>query len=72
MYRAMVHNFLSEIMDDIPCIYFRNVNNKTCPICREKLDSTDDSWVISEAPGSEEVNKELEKSLFNLGGGNTL
>jgi hypothetical protein len=53
-------------------IYFRNVNNKTCPICREKLESTDDSWVISEAPGSEEVNKELEKSLFNLSGGNNL
>ncbi|XP_065347337.1 RING finger protein 141-like isoform X1 [Cloeon dipterum] len=55
----------------LPCIEQWNVNHKTCPICREKLESTDDSWVISEAPDSEEVNQELEKSLLNLSGGNT-
>ncbi|XP_059482618.1 RING finger protein 141-like [Neocloeon triangulifer] len=53
----------------LPCIEQWNVNHKTCPICREKLESTDDSWVISEAPDSDEVNLELEKSLINLSGG---
>ncbi|KAF4520773.1 hypothetical protein B566_EDAN011425 [Ephemera danica] len=43
-----------------------NVNHKTCPICREKLDSTEDTWVISEAPGSDEISQEIQDSLLKL------
>lgn len=50
----------------MPCIEQWNVNNKTCPICRETLDSTDDTWVISEVPGSQEISEEILSSLMDL------
>lgn len=50
----------------MPCIEQWNVNNKTCPICRETLDSTDDTWVISEVPGSHEISEEIISSLMDL------
>ncbi|PNF28531.1 hypothetical protein B7P43_G14334 [Cryptotermes secundus] len=50
----------------MPCIEQWNVNNKTCPICRETLDSTDDTWVISEVPGSHEISEEIFCSLMDL------
>jgi len=50
----------------MPCIEQWNVNNKTCPICRETLDSTDDTWVISEVPGSQEISEEIFSSLMDL------
>ncbi|GAB6018415.1 hypothetical protein CHUAL_000130 [Chamberlinius hualienensis] len=50
----------------VPCIEQWNVSSKTCPVCRETLESTDDSWVISEAPDSVEVAKELQKLLNGL------
>lgn len=50
----------------LPCIEQWNVNNKTCPICRETLDSTDDTWVISEAPESQEISQAICNSLMDL------
>lgn len=44
-------------------IFYRNVSNKTCPVCRETLENTDDSWVIPEIPESSEVNAELQRAL---------
>lgn len=54
------------------CIYilfyliFRNVNNKTCPICCETLESTDDTWVMSNIPGVEEINEKICAEFMNL------
>ena len=39
------------------------MSNKTCPVCRETLENTDDSWVIPEIPESSEVNAELQRAL---------
>ncbi|XP_022238601.1 RING finger protein 141-like isoform X2 [Limulus polyphemus] len=50
----------------IRCIEQWNVSHNTCPLCREKLESTDDSWVISEAPNSEEMQQELQQALLCL------
>lgn len=46
----------------------RSVVEKTCPMCRESLDSTDDTWVLSEAPDSDQVNEEIRKTLISLAG----
>lgn len=50
----------------LPCIEQWNVDHKTCPVCRETLDSTDDSWVISDGPDSVEIATEIQKSLMEL------
>lgn len=44
----------------------RNDLHDTCPICREKLESTDDTWVISEVPRAEEISQEIQSSLMKL------
>lgn len=49
-----------------PCIEQWNVNNKTCPICNELLASTDDTWVLSEIPGIDEINHKICDELMNL------
>jgi len=49
-----------------PCIHQWNVNHKTCPVCREKLDSTDDGWVISDGPDSLDIATEIQKSLMEI------
>ncbi|XP_067142168.1 RING finger protein 141-like [Centruroides vittatus] len=48
------------------CIEQWNVSNKTCPICREKLENTGDSWVLSEIPDSEIVSAELLQTLMGM------
>lgn len=48
------------------CIEQWNVSNTTCPLCREEFDTTDDTWVISEAPESEEVLNEMQKALVEI------
>ncbi|XP_035207782.1 RING finger protein 141-like, partial [Stegodyphus dumicola] len=48
------------------CIEQWNVSNKTCPVCRETLENTDDSWVIPEIPESSEVAEELQKAMTAL------
>lgn len=50
----------------LPCIEQWNVSHKTCPICREQLDSTDDTWVLSEVPGSQEINDAICSTLMDL------
>lgn len=52
------------------CIEFclRNVNNKTCPLCRETLTSTDDTWVLYDAPNVAEISEEVCTTLNNLTG----
>ncbi|EFA02265.1 RING finger protein 141 [Tribolium castaneum] len=50
----------------LPCIEEWNATHDTCPICREKLESTDDTWVISEVPEAEEISKEIKSSLMEL------
>ena len=47
-------------------VYFRSSIDKTCPVCRESLQSTDDTWVISETPDNDQVNKEIRKALMGL------
>ncbi|XP_055681097.1 RING finger protein 141-like [Lutzomyia longipalpis] len=49
-----------------PCIEQWNVNNKFCPICQEELSSTDDTWVLSEIPPSQEVSEQICTELMKL------
>lgn len=51
------------------CIEQWNVCNRTCPLCREEFASTEESWVMSEAPASSEVLSEMHKALAKLPGG---
>ncbi|XP_030767281.1 RING finger protein 141-like [Sitophilus oryzae] len=48
------------------CIEEWNESHDTCPICREKLESTDDTWVISEVPNVEEISNEIRENLLEL------
>ncbi|XP_056642451.1 RING finger protein 141-like [Diorhabda carinulata] len=50
----------------LSCIEEWNETHDTCPICREKLDSTDDTWVLSDVPKAEEISKEIRDNLLNL------
>jgi len=50
----------------LACIEQWNVNHKTCPICREKLETTDETWVLEDKPNTQDVNMEIRKSLFEL------
>uniref|UniRef100_A0A1I8MBI1 RING finger protein 141 n=1 Tax=Musca domestica TaxID=7370 RepID=A0A1I8MBI1_MUSDO len=49
-----------------PCIEQWNVNNKTCPICCESLESTDETWVMSNIPEVEEINEEICAEFMSL------
>ncbi|KAG8176663.1 hypothetical protein JTE90_029310 [Oedothorax gibbosus] len=48
------------------CIEQWNVSNKTCPMCRETVENTDDSWVTPEIPESSEMHEEMQKALTVL------
>ncbi|KRT82390.1 zinc finger protein [Oryctes borbonicus] len=48
------------------CIEEWNEDHDTCPVCRENLDSTDDTWVLSEVPEAEEISDEIRKTLMHL------
>ncbi|XP_055926232.1 RING finger protein 141-like isoform X2 [Argiope bruennichi] len=48
------------------CIEQWNVSNKTCPVCRAAMESTDDSWVTPEIPETSEVNEEIKKAVKAL------
>jgi len=50
----------------LACIEQWNVDHKTCPICRETLETTDDTWVLEDRPNSKDVSQEIQKSLFDL------
>ena len=44
----------------------RNVNHKTCPICRATVKSTDDTWVLTEKPDESEMAYETTGYLMGL------
>ena len=46
--------------------FFRNVNHKTCPICRAKVDNSDDTWVLTEKPDQNEMAYETTGYLMGL------
>jgi len=48
------------------CINQWNVNHKTCPVCREKVESADEGWVISDGPDSLDIATEIQKTLMEL------
>lgn len=48
------------------CFEEWNSIHATCPICRDKVDSTDDAWVLSEKPHAEEITKEIQLNLMEL------
>ena len=50
----------------LSCIEQWNVDHKTCPVCRETLDSTDDGWVISEGPDALDITTDIQKNLMSL------
>lgn len=50
----------------LACIEQWNVAHKNCPICRAKLENTDDTWVLEEKPNSQDVKREIKKSFFEL------
>lgn len=41
---------------------------RTCPVCREAVTNTDDTWVISEAPDDAQVTHEISMALMGLAG----
>jgi len=45
---------------------FRNSVQQTCPICREQLKTPNDSWVIQEIPGTEDMSQDMYHSLLTL------
>jgi hypothetical protein len=50
----------------LTCFEEWNACHDTCPICRAKLESPDDTWVISEVPEAEEISKEIKSNLMEL------
>lgn len=48
------------------CINVWNVTSKTCPICRERVNSVDDTWVLTEKPDTTEYEKEVKGYLVSL------
>ncbi|XP_044748853.1 RING finger protein 141-like isoform X1 [Coccinella septempunctata] len=54
------HSFCSQ------CIEEWSSEHHTCPICRDKLESTSDSWVLSEKPEADEISQELRSNLIRL------
>lgn len=51
---------------NVSLLSLRNTTHKKCPICQEKLNSTDDSWVLSEIPKADEVNEKILSELSGL------
>ena len=50
----------------VQCIEQWNVNHKTCPVCRETVDCTEEGWVISDGPDSLDIATQIQKSLMEL------
>ncbi|KAI4462511.1 ring finger protein [Holotrichia oblita] len=48
------------------CIKEWSEDHDTCPVCRQNLESTDDTWVLSEVPQAEEISEEIRKTLMHL------
>ena len=50
----------------VQCIEQWNVNHKTCPVCRESVNSAEEGWVISDGPDSLDIATQIQKSLMEL------
>ena len=51
----------------LPCIEQWNVSHKTCPVCREALDSVrEEGWVVEEGPDNLQMTTEIQKELMSL------
>ncbi|OWF42947.1 RING finger protein 141-like [Mizuhopecten yessoensis] len=48
------------------CIDQWNVTSRTCPICRAKVRSTDDTWVLTEKPSTNEFQSEVKEYLVGI------
>ncbi|XP_061175582.1 RING finger protein 141-like [Saccostrea echinata] len=48
------------------CIDTWNVTSKTCPICRERVESIDETWVLTEKPDDLEYETEVRGYLVSL------
>ncbi|XP_014677390.1 PREDICTED: RING finger protein 141-like isoform X2 [Priapulus caudatus] len=48
------------------CIEQWNVTSKTCPICRHRVNSAKDSWVITEVPDSHKMQDELRDYMMTI------
>lgn len=48
------------------CIGQWSPEHKTCPMCRQGLDSADDAWVMAEAPGPSELRQNVVTDLMSL------
>lgn len=48
------------------CIQEWNVSSKTCPICRERVNSVEDTWVLTEKPDTQEYEKDVKGYLVSL------
>ncbi|XP_048779811.1 RING finger protein 141-like isoform X2 [Ostrea edulis] len=48
------------------CIDRWNVTSKTCPICRERVESSDETWVLTEKPDDLEYETEVKGYLVSL------
>ncbi|XP_060086394.1 RING finger protein 141-like [Ylistrum balloti] len=48
------------------CIDQWNVSSRTCPICRAKVRSTDDTWVLTEKPSAVEFQSEVKDYLLGI------
>lgn len=58
----------SEECNSTHVVFSMTVVDKTCPVCRESLKSTDDTWVLSEVPDDDQVNEEIRRALIGLAG----
>lgn len=47
-------------------MFFRNLESKTCPICRAAVDSRTDSWVLAEKPDTGEMLHNTAQYLVSL------
>ncbi|KAK6191024.1 hypothetical protein SNE40_002774 [Patella caerulea] len=48
------------------CIDSWNVSHNTCPLCRSKVESTDDTWVLTEKPSRADYDSEVKGYLVGL------
>lgn len=47
-------------------VLYRNLNHKTCPICRAEVEGSDDTWVLTEKPDTHEMAYETTGYLMGL------
>ena len=46
--------------------FFRHLTQNTCPICRARVSTKDDSWVLTEKPDETEMAYETSSYLVGL------